>query len=72
MIQDTILSFDETMDEQEPAPAPALGVWAPMYYRIYQTLSASQPASFSQNCSQCVGTHRVGRWEQLDLEPHVH
>ena len=37
-----------------PAPAPALSVWIPMYYRVYQTL----PASFSQNCSQCVGTLR--------------
>ena len=35
---------------------PALSVWIPMYYRVYQTLPASQPASFSQNCSQCVST----------------
>ena len=39
-----------------PAPAPALSVWTPMYYRVYQNLPASLPASFSQNCSQCVGT----------------
>ena len=35
---------------------PALSVWTPMNYRVYQTLPASQPASFSHNCSQCVGT----------------
>ena len=26
---------------------PALSVWTPMYYRVYQTLPSSQPASFS-------------------------
>ena len=33
--------------QEEQEPAPALSVWNPMYYRVYQTLPASQPASFS-------------------------
>ena len=37
-----------------PAPAPALSVWTSIYHRVQQTL----PASFSQNCSQYVGTQR--------------
>ena len=38
-----------------PTPAPALSAWTPMYHHVHQTL----PASFSQNCSQCVGTKRL-------------
>ena len=41
-------------DEQKPASAPALSVRTSMNYRVYQSLPASQLASFSQNCIQCV------------------
>ena len=42
--------------DTESRQDPALNVWTPMYYPVDQTLPASQPANFSQNCSECVGT----------------
>ena len=39
-----------------------------MYFRVYQTLPASQPASISQNCSQCVSTLRIPIPKQREIQ----